>query len=434
MRPGSKTTLRAANESGKTSVVAAAFVTWHLALFPGSQVVCTSGVWRQVVEQLWRHLRRYGHQFGWKVTQDTVETPQGSKAMGFSTTDGGKFEGFHADDHLRIPLAILVDEAKSVDEEIFQAIERCRPTRLLVQSSPGPPLGGFYEACQDSRFNHFKVTAFDCPHLGPEKAAEVAKAWGTDSMLYKSMIEGEWMVDPNQTFVCSRRAIERAISTKINRLHGRQIAAIDVAHAETGNENVLALRSGNLIELDSCFVGNGDANSIVDRLITRLNLRRLTPQDVWIDGDGMGAIYQNIFQMKGWPINIWKGSEKAFDKNTFYNRSAEAWMTLARGIEKCELIFPTDEKFFKQLTEREYFVNTKGQIQLKPKDDDSPDRADAISMVWSINTAGAIQVMNPMEPDEWRTANEPDLEWRVNSDPFRNSVHRNLPRGWNCGM
>ncbi len=216
MPVGSKVTLRAANESGKTGIVATAFVIWHLALFPGSQVVCTSGVWRQVVEQLWRHLRKYGNQLNWKVTQDTVEAPHGAKAIGFSTTDGGKFEGFHADDHYKVPLAILVDEAKSVEKEIFDAIERCRPTRLLVQSSPGGAGGGFYDTCQDPRFRHFKATAFDCPHLGAARAKEVEQREGsTETMLYKSMIMGEWMVDPNQTFICTQKK-----DWTLNSIHG----------------------------------------------------------------------------------------------------------------------------------------------------------------------------------------------------------------------
>ncbi len=381
--------------------------------------------------------RKYGNQLNWKVTQDTVETPCGAKAIGFSTTDGGKFEGFHADDHYKVPLAILVDEAKSVEKEIFDAIERCRPTRLLVQSSPGGAGGGFYNTCQDPRFRHFKATAFDCPHLGAARAKEVEQREGsTETMLYKSMIMGEWMVDPNQTFICTQRAIDRALMSNPVRRIGPLIAFMDVAHAEGGNENVLAIRYGNILEIDDAFRGSGNAYPIVDRLINRLQRRRVHPNNVFIDGDGMGALYHNIFTEKGWNINIWKGSSQARDFNTYYNLSAEAWMNLARSIEKCELVFPNDDRFHNQLTGREYFINNKGKIQLMPKDGDSPDRADALAGAWSIPHANAVQIMGDMSDDEWHR-NEPDMEWALNHNITRSryeDMAHVLPKGWNCGI
>lgn len=430
MPVGARVTLRAANESGKTGFIAAPFVIWHLAMFPGSQVVCTAGVWRQVTLQLWKYLRKFAGKFGWKVTQDYVETPQGSKAVGFSTTEGGKFEGFHAEDPYSCPLAIVADEAKEISEEVFQGMERCRPTRWLIQSSPGAPIGGFYEYCQDPRFKHFHVTAFDCDHLGQKQADDLAVKHGRESMLYASMIMGEWMNDPSQTFVCSRRAMEKCMAAHQNRMTGRVIGSVDISHAESGNENVFCVRSGNVMEFDSCFKGSGNAVVIVDRLIQRFRLRRLKPHEIWIDGDGIGAIYADMFAEKGWNVNIWKGSAKAFDNNTYFNRSAEAWFHLARSIERCEIIFPPDDLFITQFTSREYFVNNKGLIQLMPKDDkNSPDRADAMVIAWSI-AAGNMQPATEYDAF-WTAANRDPLDH--NNGPDRN-WSKILPPGCNVGI
>src|SRR5882724_8724911 len=352
----SKVTLRAANESGKTSIVAAAAVLWHMSLFEDCKVVCTCAVWRQVVEQLWPHIVRYGTAMGWECTQKTAVAPNGSRAIGFSTSEEGKFEGFHALDHLAHPLLIIVDEAKTVDPSIFNGIERCRPTRLLVMSSPGAPTGGFYEVCQDQRFEHFIVTAFQCPHLGQAKADEIASAKGRDSLLYKSMILAEWMADPNQLFCLTRRAIDRCLQAPTQVMVGGLIAGIDIAHAESGNENVLAIKHGNVLELDTCFVGDGNANVIVDRLISRLDRRRIRPESVWIDADGMGSIYADIFRAKGWQINLWSGQAKAGDSAFYFNRSSEAWMSFARCVENCTIKIPYDVEMIRQLTAREYKV------------------------------------------------------------------------------
>src|SRR5258708_6632895 len=285
----SRVTLRAANESGKTSIVAVASVLWHMSLFANSKTVCTSGVWRQVVEQLWPHIARYGNALGWECTQKSAEAPNGSRAIGFSTSEEGKFECVHALDHVTSPLLIIADEAKTIDPSIFNGIERCRPTRLLVMSSPGAPTGGFYEVCQDQRFTHFKVTAFECPHLGQAKADEIATAKGRESLLYKSMILAEWMADPNQLFCMTRRAIDRCLLANVPTMVGGLLAGIDIAHAESGNENVLAVKHGNIIQLGTCFVADGNAHNIVDKLIARLHLQPSNRQAECLYGDGIGS-------------------------------------------------------------------------------------------------------------------------------------------------
>jgi len=303
-------------------------------------------------------------------------------------------------------------------------------------SSPGAPTGGFYEVCQDQRFEHFIVTAFQCPHLGQAKADEIASAKGRDSLLYKSMILAEWMADPNQLFCLTRRAIDRCLQAPTQVMVGGLIAGIDIAHAESGNENVLAIKHGNVLELDTCFVGDGNANVIVDKLISRLDRRRIRPESVWIDADGMGSIYADIFRAKGWQINLWSGQAKAADSAFYFNRSSEAWMSFARCVENCTIKIPYDVEMIRQLTAREYKVE-KGRIKLVPKDHHSPDRADALVMVNSIRAMQSIQAMEPMSAHESLSHPEPSLSERFNSGVSRGTFNEYLdilPSGWNVGI
>ena len=93
----SRVALKAANGSGKTSVVAASSILWHMVRFPDSLVVTTAGVWRQVEGQLWPTLRKFvgGLGQGWRITSNELHYANGSRAIGFSTNDPGKFEGWH---------------------------------------------------------------------------------------------------------------------------------------------------------------------------------------------------------------------------------------------------------------------------------------------------------------------------------------------------
>ena len=139
--------LKAANGSGKTSVCAAAAVLWHMIRFPESLVVCTAGVWRQVEDQLWPTMRKYtlGLGEGWTVFNSEIRYGNGSRAIGFSTSDPGKFEGWHRQGPSENLLMVIV-EAKTVPDSIFEAVERCQPSRILMMSSPGGTSGAFYRA------------------------------------------------------------------------------------------------------------------------------------------------------------------------------------------------------------------------------------------------------------------------------------------------
>ena len=86
----SKVALKAANGSGKTSLVAACAVLWHCMRFPESTCVTTAGVFRQVKDQLFPYIRKYvgglnGGE-GWTVNATDVRFQNGSKAIGFSTS------------------------------------------------------------------------------------------------------------------------------------------------------------------------------------------------------------------------------------------------------------------------------------------------------------------------------------------------------------
>jgi len=49
--PGARVALKAANGSGKTAFIAAPAALWYALIYPGSIVITTSGVYRQVKEQ-----------------------------------------------------------------------------------------------------------------------------------------------------------------------------------------------------------------------------------------------------------------------------------------------------------------------------------------------------------------------------------------------
>ena len=130
--------LRAANGSGKTSTVIASILIWHALVFPRSIAVTTAGVFRQVESQLWPSLRNHIAKLGgaWEVTSGEIRylhaNGNTSRIIGYSATDPGRAEGWHAEDHEYHPLLMVVDEAKTVADPLFEAISRCQIGRAHV--------------------------------------------------------------------------------------------------------------------------------------------------------------------------------------------------------------------------------------------------------------------------------------------------------------
>ena len=138
--------------------------------------------------QLWPALERHRNNpslAGWKWLKNCrVETPEGGFIEGFSTNHAGKAEGWHGrvtdefkderkeqdeedprsekkarlfdvdeftGDDPSSPVFFVVDEAKTVPDEIFDAIERCTLQFCIYLSSPGKPEGQFYRCFHEEK-------------------------------------------------------------------------------------------------------------------------------------------------------------------------------------------------------------------------------------------------------------------------------------------
>ena len=93
---GAMVALRSCNESGKTSIVVALLVLWHMEMFPNSLTITTSGSYNQIVHQLYPNLKAFtAKQPGrWRIMKDGgVCIPSGRRLHSFSTDDAGRAEG-----------------------------------------------------------------------------------------------------------------------------------------------------------------------------------------------------------------------------------------------------------------------------------------------------------------------------------------------------
>lgn len=428
----SRVALKAANGSGKTSVCVASAILWHMARFPGSLAVSTAGVWRQVEGQLWPCLKGYIRERlgeGWRATNNELEYVNGSRAIGFSTNDPGKFEGWHRQGPTE-NLLMIVDEAKTVPDPIYDAIARCQPSRLLVVSSPGASAGQFYEIFtkQRDKWDTYTVTAHDCPHLSAEWIREQIEIYGEGSPLVRSMIYGEFVDDAGEGLVISLKDLEGCLLNPPEREDGVRTAFVDFAAG--GDECVFALRSGNKVTELACW-RERDTNVTIGKVINLMDRHGLTGEEIYADEGGLGLPMCDALAEAGHDVHRVNFGAKAYD-DRYQNRGAEMWHSAARAIQKKEVILPDDSTLHQQMVTRRVEVSRTGKLGVEPKDRmrarglDSPDRADAV--LGCIACGGGIGTMW----EQYRQVTRPsidDLYEQAASDYENDS----LPAGMSAG-
>src|SRR5271154_4288303 len=185
------------NESGKTKILLVAAGLSHLILYPQALVVITSGDSKQLDGQIIPAFRAYQKQFPkWTFLEREVRTPSGGRIIFFTTDEPGRAEGWHPSNREKGPLLIMVDEAKSVPEGIFQAFDRCGFQALMLLSSPGKKAGRFYETHYHlENWNRVAVSLIECPHIKQDKIDRIlANCQGNEKHpLFLSAVHGQFM-------------------------------------------------------------------------------------------------------------------------------------------------------------------------------------------------------------------------------------------------
>ena len=384
-----KVSVAAPNGSGKDDRVIACLALWYMVRFPRSKVVITSKDARQLDEQTMTSMRKHTEKLGgWKFQERYVESPTGSRCVMFTTDEPGRAEGWHkgANDE-KEPLLVIVNEAKSVPDDIFQAFDRCTFNGILYISSAGLMSGRFYDSHTKEAESFYRqiVTLDQCPHMLTGISGERVKdllanrePWFIRSTLYSEFINQ----DENTRFMFDLAHVQRAMRyAPVFQKDFSRSAFCDFAAG--GDENVLALRDGNRVQIIDAW-RERDTMSAVGRFILHFRELNLKPEEIYGDAGGMGVSMINRMNEMGWPIRGVNNNGKPRSDN-YKNLVAEMWGETADAVSKGKLGLPDDPVLLAQLTTRPIKIWSDGKIGLIPKEEmpKSPDRADAVCGAWT---------------------------------------------------
>jgi len=184
------------NGSGKSAVVITTLVLGWLTHYPIGRVVLTTADGKQLDGQVMPAIRSHQNKFlGWDFKSREVTTPTGGMFVAFTTDQAGRAEGWHKLNDIEGPLLIIVDEAKTVPEDIFSALDRCTFNGILLASSPGKMSGTFYDSQfrPELKYETVRVGLKDCPHITQDKIDRIIAKHGASSPFARSSLHGEFL-------------------------------------------------------------------------------------------------------------------------------------------------------------------------------------------------------------------------------------------------
>lgn len=379
--------LAAVNGVGKTQIIAD-LIRYLMDTIPGCGIGFSSHVARQC-EALERYLDQHQLQpryKDWKCVSGKLEHPNGNWARWFTAKDVGAVESLHANFMIRI-----LDEVKSMKDEIIDATNRWQPKLTIFISSKGLMSGRFYDCFTTLKpyWTTFEIDAYSCPWISAKWIEEQIGTHGRDSALVKSMVTNQF------SDVDLRNLVNYEMYNQIVKqppaFYDDQLvyAGLDVSAArKDGDDCVLYHRQGNKVAIPWSCPTSDNEMEVVGRVMQRL--REVRPDYLFIDKGGAGApvaarIAEIIESEKGKTKVIRTGfGDKAIDGQKYVRKNAELYGVLAKKIIDRLIILPDHDKTKSQLTSRQYTVNSQGQIVLESKDTmrrrgmKSPDYADAL--------------------------------------------------------
>ena len=429
--------LRACNGSGKDSYITALFAVWLISCNTRSRFVCTSASYIQLENQTESYIKTYAESWnsliGEKIflikKQHIVCTLTGSEVQLFSTNEPGRAEGWHPfPDFPEGLMAIVINEAKTIPEDIFAHLKKCTGYNYWIEiSSPGKTSGHFYNECIRARswedgYNgekfERKISAYDCPHISQKEIDEaiaeepggINNPWIRATYLAEFTSLDEDLVIPGEILDKALREPPDPVKECPELPHR---CGIDLGVG--GDESVMTEGLGNQCPTRTKEFRSTDTvwqAELIDKTLRDWGFTQ-DCEELYIDDGNVGHAISDMLERMGWMIQRVLNQSSATSKKKYANRGAQDWFNCRTLIEKGILRLPedlrkTNNKLYAQLTSRYYGQrDLRGTIILeskklaKKRGHGSPDRGDSFVLCnCRVQFDDAVEAIGRLSPED----------------------------------
>ena len=402
---------RWANGTAKTCT-AALFVLWFFECFPGSKVITTAGSWSQLREQLWSEIPTWIERAKEPLLSQEhmlktqIEAAPDWMVLARAANRADTFEGVHGQ-----YIALLIDEAKAVKAEIFDAARRILRGNpglkfwFVCLSSPGSPAGPFYDMCagrQAHLWTTFHLSAYESERIPLEQIQDDRDELGEGSPLFTSMDLGEFPAEDEDT-VIRLSWVEAAVEREVNTT-GERVLGIDVARV--ADESIHLGLHGRRAVIEAAYRGKDTvytANRARELYETK-GFSRLGVDDTGVGG-GVTDMLKSMPEIPPGVVVPVIFGEQARNPARFVNLKAEIYFALRDELEAgfrdpgnpdVGLSIPKDRRLMHQLTIQKFGYDSRNRlkieskVELKARGVESPDRADALAIANYIRSRSTL--------------------------------------------
>lgn len=382
---------------------------------------------RQVEDVLWQEIRsafsnaRCPDAMSGEIFQTRLNLSDGWFAVGLSTDDPDKFQGYHSKDIL-----VICDEASGIEKSIYNAIEGAISTghtRLLLIGNPTDPTGHFADTFKSDLWKKFTISCFDTPNfvsiknleelknsteeerkkavmspylITPQWAYERMFEWGAESPLFQARVLGEFPTEADDTLIALRyveKAIGREDATGKPRLREGDEWQIGLDPARFGvDRTAIVVRHGNEV-VDILWYQKEDTTQTVGRA---MNILQVYPEaKMFIDEIGVGAgVIDQLTENENYRervVGVNVANKTNDDENIkFSNIRAKIYWGLRERFINNNIILIDKGTVISDLTNIKYrFRSSDGALQIESKEEmkkrglRSPDIADSLCLAFA---------------------------------------------------
>lgn len=401
LRDNDYVAVRSGHGTGK-SFIAASSALWFLYSYYPAKVITTAPTWNQVRSILWHEIKRQHANaklpLGGTVLQERIKLSPGAFAVGLSTDEPERFQGYHAENIL-----VILDEAPGVRPEIWEAAETLltsRFARMLAIGNPTKASGNFYKCFSPaSSWAKVHISCLNSPNLSGESKhypslvtgkwiEQKKKLWGEKSPLYQARVLGNFPEDAEGLLI-PKTALEKSHHKVSEKTEGILRLGVDVARSGE-DESVFVLRD-NLGVRQIISRQGLNTMEVTGIVVSLIKEHKLSCENVFVDDTGIGAGVTDRLHEQGFPITPVILGSSSRDSTYFYNSRAEVFWKLRESIlnKKQQFCIGEDKQLLKDLLEINYTFSSSGAIKIEKKEyikgrlGGSPDRADALALTFA---------------------------------------------------
>jgi phage terminase large subunit len=413
--PHSTTAVKACHASSKT-FTAAELVLWWVYRMRGKAITTAPG-FAQVERVMWPEIRTMAAKarvpLGGRVLQTEIQVEPEVYALGMSTDEGIRFQGFHG------AVLLVIDEAPGMGAGILEAMEGIRAAgdvRMLFLGNPVLGGGSFQELFTSKRpaVKTFTIDAFDTPNLEGLTLDDIAAipfgsnsthpllvpevrpylvtrrwvhekfwTWGEASPLWQGRVRGQFPRQSEESLISLAWIDEAsAKSEDTYDLSYPAMAGLDVAGPGDA-ETVLTIRQGPHVRQQLVWSTPDPRGEVI---------AALAPWDVQavnVDAIGIGYYLARHLEDCGYEVNDINVGAKSMEADTYANLKAELYWALRERFRLGDISVPHDDTHISQLSSVRYKHTSRGQIVIESKEEArrrgvvSPDRAESTMLAFA---------------------------------------------------